>query len=187
VTVSTEWYRDIVEFAADSPAVVQTGMAHLARLGLVVLAALMLLAWCRARNVVPALLGLLGVALSYGVAAGAKSALAAERPCHTVSDLAIVATECPPAGDWSFPSSSATIAGACFAAILLSSRRTGLLVLPFAALVALSRVFVGVHYPHDVAVGFLLGAGVTAATVTLLARPAAALAGRRPAGDRQRR
>lgn len=50
--------------------------------------------------------------------------------------------------------------------LLLTWRPLGLAVLPVAVLAAFSRVFVGVHYPHDVVAGFLLGA---------LTRPSAAL------------
>lgn len=45
--------------------------------------------------------------------------------------------------------------------------------LPVAVLAAFSRVFVGVHYPHDVVAGFLLGALVAWVLLRLLTRPAA--------------
>jgi undecaprenyl-diphosphatase len=41
-------------------------------------------------------------------------------------------------------------------------------VLPFAALVALSRVVLGLHYPSDVVAGALLGAAVAALSFALL-------------------
>nr|BFE84596.1 hypothetical protein GCM10020093_071970 [Planobispora longispora] len=40
--------------------------------------------------------------------------------------------------------------------------------LPLAALMAFSRVFVGVHYPHDVAAGFALGVTLAPLLVLLL-------------------
>ena len=46
-------------------------------------------------------------------------------------------------------------------------------------LAAFSRVFVGVHYPHDVAAGALLGALIAALVTPLLARPAAEVLRRR--------
>ena len=71
-----------------------------------------------------------------------------DRPCRGAAT--ILAGQCPPVGDWSFPSNHATIAGALATAVLLLSPRWGLLAAPLALLAALSRVFVGVHYPHDV-------------------------------------
>ncbi len=76
--------------------------------------------------------------------------------------------ECPPTGDWSFPSNHATIAARASAvALLLVRRALVLLTAPLALLMAFSRVFVGVHYPHDVAAGSLLGAVVAVVAVRL--------------------
>ena len=90
-----------------------------------------------------------------------KSVVDEDRPCRTVG-RAIIAGTCPPPGDWSFPSNHATMAGALAVTTLLLSRRLGLVALPLAVLAAFSRVFVGVHYPHDVVAGVLLGALVAA-------------------------
>ncbi|MEU4424682.1 phosphatase PAP2 family protein [Actinoplanes sp. NPDC024001] len=166
--VAGEWYRDIVEFAAGTPGFVQSFLAHFTELGVVLLAGIWALLWWRTRRTpVPATAGAAGVVLAYGLSEWAKTYLDAERPCRTFADLTIVASECPPTGDWSFPSNHATVAGALAVAILLVSPRLGLLAVPVAALVAFSRVFVGVHYPHDVVAGFLLGAVVTAVVVVL--------------------
>lgn len=59
--------------------------------------------------------------------------------------------------DKSFPSDHASIAFAAATAIYLVDRRWGAPLLAIAALIALGRVFVGVHYPSDVVVGALLG------------------------------
>ena len=59
--------------------------------------------------------------------------------------------------DPSFPSDHATVAFAIAISILLRNRRLGLITLAMAALVGLSRIVVGVHYPSDVAAGALLG------------------------------
>ena len=42
------------------------------------------------------------------------------------------------------------------------------LLIPMAGLIALSRVILGLHYPSDVAVGALIGAGLSLASVELL-------------------
>src|SRR5690606_6286507 len=70
-------------------------------------------------------------------------------------------------------SNHATIAGATAATVVLLSRRLALLAVPLALLAAFSRTFVGVHYPHDVLAGLLLGA-VVAVTATLLLAPTTA-------------
>ncbi len=71
----------------------------------------------------------------------------------------------------------ATVAGAS-AATLVPVRRTLVrLTVPLALLAAFSRVFVGVHYPHDVAAGLLLGVAVTLTVVALATRPATRVAG----------
>lgn len=62
-------------------------------------------------------------------------------------------------GDFSFPSDHATAVGAVAAGLWLADRRLGFLAGILAALMAFSRVYVGVHYPGDVLAGLLLGAG----------------------------
>jgi undecaprenyl-diphosphatase len=62
--------------------------------------------------------------------------------------------------DSSLPSNSVTVAF-CFAiGVLQRSRRLGLAGIGFGALLALSRVIGGVHYPTDVLAGALLGTGL---------------------------
>jgi undecaprenyl-diphosphatase len=70
--------------------------------------------------------------------------------------------------DASFPSDHATAAFAIAVAIWLRSRTVGAVAIVFAALLAVGRVAVGVHYPGDVAAGALLG---TAAAALLWWRP----------------
>ena len=72
-----------------------------------------------------------------------------------------------PLDKYSFPSGhtlhavSFTIMLAHFEPILL------LIALPFAVLVAASRVILGLHYPSDVIVGALIGASLASASLTL--------------------
>lgn len=96
-----------------------------------------------------------GVVLAYGVSEGLKRVLAEPRPCARWS----LATECPPAGDWSLPSNHATLAFGAVIVIVVAVGRTwaaGAAVI-VAAAVAMGRVAQGVHYLHDVAVGAMLG------------------------------
>lgn len=82
---------------------------------------------------------------------------------------------CPPPGDWSLPSNHAGIAAAALVTVALAWRRLAVMVLPVTVLAAGSRVFVGVHYPHDVLAGLALGAVVAPLVVLVLARPVTAL------------
>ena len=70
--------------------------------------------------------------------------------------------------DLSFPSGHAatSFAGATLLALLVP--RLALPLLGLAAAIAWSRVYVGVHYPLDIAAGALLGAGVALAATALL-------------------
>lgn len=72
------------------------------------------------------------------------------------------------AADPSFPSEHATAAFAIAMAIWLRDRRWGAVVLVLAAVLALGRVALGLHYPVDVVGGALLGMG---AALLLYLRP----------------
>ncbi|WP_245872202.1 phosphatase PAP2 family protein, partial [Streptomyces alboverticillatus] len=54
------------------------------------------------------------------------------------------------------------IAFAAAAALWLVDRRLGALAVPAALAMAASRVWIGVHYPHDVALGALVGIALAA-------------------------
>ncbi|MEV6397289.1 phosphatase PAP2 family protein [Streptomyces sp. NPDC051907] len=173
-------YRDILDFAHTTPSWVQ----HLAELftegGLLVFAALFVVAWWKARAadvraIALAVLAPLATAIGYVASESFKSVVDEERPCRTVTEAAASLVQCPPTGDWSFPSNHSAIAGAAAMALALAWPRIALLTVPLALLMAFSRVFVGVHYPHDVAAGLLVGAAVAAASVALLLRPVRAL------------
>jgi membrane-associated phospholipid phosphatase len=180
---SADWYRDIVEFADRSPGAVQWFALHFTEASVLLLGALLLAAAAgrlrHRRDRALALVAPLAVLLAYGSSEWIKTLFDAERPCRTVVDVAIVAASCPPTGDWSFPSNHATIAGGAATATVLLSHRLGLLAAPIALLTAFSRTFVGVHYPHDVIAGVLLGIGIVAVVVLLLIGPVGTLLDRR--------
>src|SRR5688500_16065373 len=87
-----------------------------------------------------------------------------DRPCRGLETIAA----CPEAGGWSFPSNHSVIAAAAAGTLVLAWRALAPFVLPLAVLMAFSRVFAGVHYPHDVAAGFLMGATLAPLVVLLL-------------------
>nr|WP_260407957.1 phosphatase PAP2 family protein [Planomonospora venezuelensis] len=137
--------------------------------GLFAFAALFVLAWWRARRRPPrdmalVLLGPVAVVLVYLFSEVVKILVREDRPCRGLVTIAA----CPEAGDWSFPSNHSVIAAAAAGTLVLAWRALAPLVLPLAALMAFSRVFVGVHYPHDVAAGFLLGVALAPLLVLLL-------------------
>jgi membrane-associated phospholipid phosphatase len=77
--------------------------------------------------------------------------------------------------DFSFPSDHAVMAGAAAVALLLVSRRLGLIAVVLAVLMAFARVYIAAHYPWDVMAGLVLGAGVSALGWLVLRRPLTAL------------
>jgi undecaprenyl-diphosphatase len=73
-----------------------------------------------------------------------------------------------PPSTGSFPSGHSTTAFACATVIAWADPRLAAPVFVLAALVAWSRVYVGVHYPLDVIGGAALGVLVAKALLTLL-------------------
>ncbi len=89
-----------------------------------------------------------------------------ERPydAHPGETLLLV----PASNEPSFPSDHAVAAFAIAFAVAMFGRRMGALFLAGATMVALARVFVGLHYPGDIAGGMLIG---LAAAVVVRAVP----------------
>jgi undecaprenyl-diphosphatase len=86
-----------------------------------------------------------------------KGVLVRERPFITHSSIVCAAR---PLDRFSFPSGH-TLHAVSFTVVIGSSLPlVGLLLLPVALLIAMSRVVLGLHYPSDVLVGGLLGAGI---------------------------
>ncbi|OZM70488.1 hypothetical protein CFN78_25355 [Amycolatopsis antarctica] len=186
--ISARWYREVVDFAAAGPDWLRDFAALFTDAAPALLAFLLLLCWWRARGL-PArvmavtLLGACGVAAAYLISEAVKLVLQVERPCRTLTQV-VTAADCPPPGDWSFPSNHSVVAGAAMAAILFASGPLGMWALPIAFAGAASRVFVGAHYPHDVIAGLSLGAVVVSLLVACLGNPAARLVERLRHNDR---
>lgn len=176
-----ELYREITDFAHDTPTWVQRTAETGTDAGLLLFAALFVAMWWRARGdsaraFAIAALAPLATAVAYVCSEMLKSVVTQERPCRAVPDATAPLSACPPPGDWSFPSNHAAIAGAAALTLALTHRTLLWLTAPLALLMAFSRVFVGVHYPYDVAAGLAFGALVAPAAVRLTARPATRLA-----------
>ncbi|MFF9091211.1 phosphatase PAP2 family protein [Streptomyces sp. NPDC014991] len=168
-------YTDVVDLAHRSPGWLDGVVSAWSTYGLAVFALLMVIGWWRARRVaaataVRALAVPVIVVLAYGVDAALKLVVREARPCQSLHVSTLEA--CPAPGDWSFPSNHAAIAFAAAVALFSVSRRLGAVAAVAACAMAASRVWVGVHYPHDVAAGAAVGALVALLAVAVLRRPA---------------
>lgn len=99
-----------------------------------------------------------GVAAALALAIGQVIAKVVDRPRPFAAHAHGVHLFAPHAADAGFPSDHATGAFAIAAAIWAHDRRWGAALLALAALLAVGRVAIGVHYPSDVAAGAALGA-----------------------------
>ncbi|MFF4607648.1 phosphatase PAP2 family protein [Streptomyces sp. NPDC001339] len=184
---STSLYRDITDLAHDAPNWLRTLADIGTEAGILLLMAVAVVGWWRARSgtarsVALAVLVPIATAVAYLLSEIVKSVVDEERPCRAVAGAAASIVRCPPEGDWSFPSNHSTIAAALAVGIAVAWRAACWLALPVALLTGFSRVFVGVHYPHDVAAGLALGAAVAALTAALLSRPVTNLVHRMRSG-----
>lgn len=177
MSLDSSWYRSVNEFARD------TGWAHGVLgnyanwAGLVLLALLLVVGWLLGRRrpdaprlTATAFLVGVGAVIALLATQAIGPAVARTRPCHALAHVEVL-LHC--ASDSSFPSDHAMIAGAFAAGLLLLNRRIGLAALLLALLLAFARVYVGVHYPSDVAGGLAIGAAI-GTLVVLTLRPATA-------------
>ncbi len=96
------------------------------------------------------------------------------RPCDLVADVSLIA--CPP--DFSFPSGHTTSAFAAACALAWFYPKAGAAALFFAVLMALSRMYLFVHFPSDILAGAAVGALCAFVAVKLVRRAMPAAAGR---------
>jgi len=154
------WFDDLISFYASY--------------GLGLFALLMIAGWWLARGGRSAAAMAAALAVPVAVVAAyvandiVKSVFDEVRPCRLITAPATI-QPCPAVGDWSFPSNHAAIAAASAAALWLLDRRLGMIATLAALVMGFARIWVGAHYPHDVLVGFVLGAAV-AVPVVLAAR-----------------
>ena len=148
-------------------------MLAYANYGVVLFAGLLLAGWWIARDQGPRVMA---SALWSGV--GTLVAVAANQPIvhrvhearpYTVHPHILVLAH--HSADFSFPSDHAVMAGGLTAGLWLVSKRLGAVAAVAAVLMAVSRVYIAAHYPHDVLVGLALGAGVVLIGWLVLSRP----------------
>lgn len=104
-----------------------------------------------------------------------KNLVARARPYEAIGALESLVG---PQRDWSFPSGH-TVNGFACAWVLFrqAPKKFGVPALAVAALIALSRLYVGVHYPTDVLCGIPVGLACAAAAMALARRIGAQRAG----------
>jgi 4-amino-4-deoxy-L-arabinose transferase-like glycosyltransferase/membrane-associated phospholipid phosphatase len=108
---------------------------------------------------------ILAVAIGDGLVCNTlKQALGRVRPCNALADVHLLVGA---SSSGSLPSAHATNWFAATLVCLWFYRRWVALVLPIAALVSFSRIYNGVHYPGDVLLGAVIGAGTAAAVLGL--------------------
>jgi membrane-associated phospholipid phosphatase len=114
-----------------------------------------------ARGRLCVLMLVLVVALGDGLVVNTlKHALGRPRPFLTLPDVHLLVGQ---GSSGSLPSSHAASWFAASLIVFAYYRRSAWFMLPLASLVALSRVYVGVHYPSDIVAGAIIGAGYAAA------------------------
>jgi undecaprenyl-diphosphatase len=104
-----------------------------------------------------------GISAAVALAIGSVISGIVDRPRPFVADPSAVHLFAKHAADPGFPSDHATAAFAIAVALLLRKRAWGAIVLIFAAILAVGRVAMGVHYPSDVLGGAALGSLVAMA------------------------
>ena len=153
-------FRVVNDFARDT-AWLHGFMEFVAKDGIFLLGLALLAGWWLGRRhdsprrvalaVWSALAALVAVALVQPIASAADE----QRPFVVLPHVLQLISH---ANDAGFPSDHATAAGAVAAGLFFVSWRLGVITTLWALLVAFSRVYVGVHFPQDVAAGLALGA-----------------------------
>nr|BFD83711.1 phosphatase PAP2 family protein [Streptomyces sp. Xyl84] len=178
-------YTDVTDFARHTHWLNGTAAAY-SSIGMGVFVVLLLAAWWGARrqgnSVMTAVLATpFAVVIAYVANTGIKDVFVEPRPCRALPhDFLIEA--CPPVDDYAFPSNHTTVAFAFAVALLIVSRWLGSIALLAAVVMGVSRVYVGAHYPHDVAAGAVVGSLVSVLVVLLAFRYCTPLVQRLRAG-----
>lgn len=155
-------------------------MLDYANYGIVLFAALLLVGWWIARStgdhtkVAAALWTPLGALVALAINQPIVNGVREARPYTVLPTMSLLAHR---SSDYSFPSDHAVMAGAVAGGLFLVNRRLGILAALAALLMAFARVYIGAHWPGDVAVGLALGAAVTIGGFKVLERPGVALVG----------
>jgi len=131
--------------------------------------------WYLLMTLLPALFGAAGLltalhmlltgGLSLGLYKLLKRGTSRPRPCDAYP---VIHRHAPALDQYSFPSGHTMHAVGFTLALGLHFPLLAALVTPFAGLVAMSRLVLGLHYPSDVLAGAVIGASMALLTYTLL-------------------
>jgi undecaprenyl-diphosphatase len=163
-------FRVVNDFARDT-SWLHGFMKFWAQDGIFLLALALIVAWWLGRRadsphkVATAVWGALAALVAVALVQPIANAVDERRPFVTMPH---VLTLIHHANDVGFPSDHATAAGAVAMTLLFVSVPLGLVTVLCAFLIAFSRIYVGVHFPQDVAAGLALGAIVALLGVWLL-------------------
>jgi undecaprenyl-diphosphatase len=156
------WFLDVNQFARHT-GWLHTPLYDYANYGVALFVLLLLIGWWLARQrrssraMAAALWAAAGTAVAVAAVQPLNHAVAEARPWRSLPHALILAGH---STDFSFPSDHAVMAGAVTAGILLCHRRLGIVTALAGLLLCFARVYIGAHYPQDVAAGFVIGAAV---------------------------
>lgn len=108
------------------------------------------------RNKLVGVEALLALAISQIIVHSLKRLLNRERPYKILEQLNTFGIDL---SDYSFPSGHTTASFSLATSLALNIPRFTIIVLFLAMLIAISRIYLGVHYPTDVVAGLILGVG----------------------------
>lgn len=158
-------YRHVNRFA-DRTRWLHGAMSAYAKYGVALFGVLLLAVWLRGRAAgalrleAGAVWAGAAALVALGVGQVIGHAVGRQRPYAVLSGVHVLV---PRTTDVSFPSDHALAVGAVAIGLLVVDRAVGLVAVGLALLMALARVYVGAHYPGDVAAGLLIGGGIAAA------------------------
>jgi membrane-associated phospholipid phosphatase len=172
-------FRAVNSFARHTAWLHSPTLAY-ATYGVLLFAGLLVAGWWVARStgiytkVAAALWTPLGAMLALAINQPIVNDIREARPYTVLPHILVLAHR---SSDYSFPSDHAVMAGAVAGGLLLVNRRLGVLSVLAALLMAFARVYIGAHWPGDVAFGLALGAVVVVGGFKVIERPAVALVG----------